>query len=90
MRLEFALPSVCLIKKKTSYETDILRGIFFLLFTFLLQMNKLQVGVGLNHWGHSDLEAKKKYLNAVRFLKSYLGYTSTILAPKKISKSNLR
>lgn len=53
-------------------------------------MNKLQVGVGLNHWGHSDLEAKKKYLNAVRFLKSYLGYTSTILAPKKIGKSNLR
>lgn len=87
MRLEFALPSVCLIKKKNLIRNWYIERDFFLLFTFLLQMNKLQVGVGLNHWGHSDLEAKKKYLNAVRFLKSYLGYTSTILAPKKSEKA---
>lgn len=34
-------------------------------------MNRLWVGVGLNHWGHSDLEAKKYiYLNASRLFKN--------------------
>ncbi len=49
-------------------------------------MNRLQIGVGLNHWGHSDLEAKKSiYLNTIRSLKTISLLDISNLGPQKMT-----